>query len=225
MSISFPNKVRKSFFMLIIFFTAAVFLNCIEHKPAKQAESEHSDSLKNLYNYNEIDLAKFQRWESITVEQSRLLRQKAIIIDKMKHELILIDTGEIDTVFNIELGRDPVSDKFHEDGKTTPEGFYKVSRKLNVGQTSFYKALYVNYPNELDRREYDSLKAAGIIPAGTGIGGNIEIHGRGSGKKGNEDGYNWTLGCIAVSDKDMDYLFEKVKVNTPITIVRYKEEL
>lgn len=207
--------------LLVIFFIT-ILCGC---RVEGQKNPVSNDSLKAVYGYNEKDLAKFQRWVNKTIEQSKNKKSKAIIIDKMKYELLLIDSGEIDTVFNIELGRDPINDKFHEDGRTTPEGFYKVSRKLNSGQTSFYKALYVDYPNELDKHEFDSLKSIGRIPKGTGIGGQIEIHGCGSGKKGNKEGYNWTLGCIALSNKDMDYLFEKVKVNTVITIVKYKEEL
>ncbi|MFH1195710.1 MAG: L,D-transpeptidase [bacterium] len=217
--------MNKSFYFLIAFLVIVCLSILSGCKVDGQNNPVSKDSLKSLYGYNETDLAKFQNRVNKTIEQSRIKKSKAIIIDKMRYELLLIDSGEIDTIFNVELGRDPISDKFHEDGRTTPEGFYKVSRKLNIGQTSFYKALYVNYPNELDRHEYDSLKSIGAIEKGIGIGGQIEIHGCGSGKKGNEGGYNWTLGCIALSNKDMDYLFEKVKVNTPITIVKYKEEL
>jgi hypothetical protein len=53
-----------------------------------------------------------------------------------------------------------------------------------------------------------------------GIGGAIEIHGRGSGRARNAGGRNWTLGCIALSDSDMDILFGLVGEGTRVTIVR-----
>ncbi len=97
--------------------------------------------------------------------------------------------------------------------KATPEGIYMVTRKLSGSSTRYHKALLINYPNQSDVREFNERIRNGRLPADASIGDMIEIHGHG-GKGG-----NWTEGCVALKDSDMDILFKYVSAGTPVTII------
>jgi hypothetical protein len=73
--------------------------------------------------------------------------------------------------------------------------------------------LLLDYPNQADRARLARLKAAGQIARGAGPGSLIEIHGEGG------RGEDWTRGCVALSNPDMDDLFGRVGVGTRVTIV------
>jgi len=108
----------------------------------------------------------------------------------------------------------------------TPEGrFYVVSKNAN---SKFYKALVLNYPSPEDadrgleqglitKRQHRAIVAANARqlppPMGTALGGMIEIHGQGTGAR-----TSWTQGCVAVHNKEMDYLWDIVTVGTPVMI-------
>jgi lipoprotein-anchoring transpeptidase ErfK/SrfK len=81
------------------------------------------------------------------------------------------------------------------------------------GQTRYYRALMLDYPNEEDMKRFRALKQQGLVPRRGGAGSNIEIHGDG----GREQ--DWTQGCVALSNDDMDALVGFVQVGTPVTIV------
>jgi lipoprotein-anchoring transpeptidase ErfK/SrfK len=73
--------------------------------------------------------------------------------------------------------------------------------------------MMLDYPNAEDRREFDAAKRAGRISRNARIGHLIEIHGNG----GRDE--DWTQGCVALSDRDIDDLYARVSVGTPVTIV------
>jgi murein L,D-transpeptidase YafK len=81
------------------------------------------------------------------------------------------------------------------------------------GQSTYYRAFLLDYPNAEDLKRIRAAKDAGIIPSGAGPGALVEIHGEGG------RGVDWTNGCVAVTNADMDELFRLVKVGTPVTIV------
>jgi murein L,D-transpeptidase YafK len=174
------------------------------------------------YNFNKESHGRYQEWIHETIEESRSKKGLAIIIDKAAYTLTLYENGKKITSFPVELGFNPIHDKFLEGDGCTPEGRYKVKKVKDKGQTSFYRAFLLDYPTLQDDTELLKLKAKGLAPLTATSGSLIEIHGNGSGKKGNRDGTNWTLGCIALSNGDMDRLLSSgVKENTPVTIVRY----
>jgi len=80
--------------------------------------------------------------------------------------------------------------------------------------TRYYKALMINYPNERDRQIFAQNKSRGVISKRARIGGLIEIHGEG----GRND--DWTEGCIALTNREMDQIMQYATVGTPVTIVR-----
>ena len=129
-------------------------------------------------------------------------------MDKVNYRLEVLDGDSLVKQYVIDLGRDPVKRKLHQDNATTPEGIYRIVGVRPV--STFHKAFDLSYPNDADRQRYRLL-----CPAGRpGIGGAIQIHGGGCGS-------NWTYGCIALRDEDVDELFEhpEIGVNTKVVIV------
>jgi murein L,D-transpeptidase YafK len=116
-------------------------------------------------------------------------------------------------VFSIELGSNWIGDKNQQGDKTTPEGLYKIISKKSDGETKFNKALLLNYPNEDDKKRFSINKKNGIIKPGANIGNLIEIHGEGG------QGIDWTDGCIALKNDEMDILYTACPVGTHVTIV------
>ena len=90
---------------------------------------------------------------------------------------------------------------------------YKIVKKIEGGRTKYYKALLLDYPNDEDKRKFRSEIENGTLPPDAKIGGLIEIHGNGG------KGIDWTEGCIALTDREIDVVYRNVKVGTPVTIV------
>lgn len=160
-----------------------------------------------------------------------------IIIDKFNYSLELYNLRKLIKKYNIELGFNPIDDKIQRGDGCTPEGKFYVSYKNP--NSLFHKALLVSYPDTEDairgiksglinKSEYNqifnAIKNKGLPLQDTKLGGWIEIHGSGSGKKGNEEGSNWTLGCIALSNKDIDEVYNLVRLGTIIKIINKKQE-
>ena len=162
------------------------------------------------------DATLLELWRSQvadTIKESRRSGGAAIIVDKFKRRLYLYEGGQKRAVFAAELGGNGLVRKLHSGDRATPEGRYLVTVKKSGGATKYYLALLIDYPNSADLRRYREAEAAGEVPRGTGAGGLIEIHGHGG------TGRDWTDGCVALADEDMELLFKKVRVGTPVTIV------
>ncbi len=172
------------------------------------------------YSYDISKRLQFHRWIRSTINWSKKTNSYAIVVNKSIYTLFLLKNGKIYSKYPIELGFNPVDDKYMQGDGCTPEGKYKISRKKDIGETSFYKALLINYPNTKDKKQFARLKDQNIIPAQAEIGGLIEIHGHGSGNQGNGSGANWTDGCIAMSNKDLDKIFPLLEEGAYVTIVK-----
>jgi L,D-peptidoglycan transpeptidase YkuD (ErfK/YbiS/YcfS/YnhG family) len=159
------------------------------------------------------EVARWQRWIDDTVRWSKRTGEPAIVVSKDDHRLTLYENGREVHTFPADIGLNNMTGKVRAGDHATPEGRYKVTSKRNVGQTAFYKALMLDYPNQEDRKRFDDLRRQGQIPRGAGPGNLIEIHGEGGRAK------DWTRGCVAVSNDHMDQLFKRVRVGTPVTIV------
>lgn len=152
---------------------------------------------------------KWQRMAEETITESKNRSVPAIIVNKSKRVLVLYNNGVPFKTYNVGLGRNGSLDKLHAGDNSTPEGEYRVIKKISVSR--YQKALLINYPNEDDRRNFIRAKKKGLIPAGARIGGLIEIHG------GGKD--SMTYGCIAMDNNAIDYIFSLVPVGTKVTIV------
>ena len=131
-----------------------------------------------------------------------------IYIDKSHRELFLLSNNIVLRKYDIALGFDPIGHKrFQGDGKT-PEGIYKINRKNP--QSMFKLSLGIDYPNKQDR---DFARRHGKDP-----GGDIFIHGQDI-KEPYKAISDWTYGCIAVSDVEIEEIFKFVSVGTVVEIV------
>lgn len=124
----------------------------------------------------------------------------------------VLSGSEVLKTYKISLGRNASGDKEEQGDKRTPEGDYFIDGK-NPG-SAYHKNLGVSYPNERDVAE---ARSKGLDP-----GGDIKIHGIRNGfgfiKKFHLL-FDWTAGCIAVTDDEIDELYASVKVGTPVTIM------
>lgn len=135
-----------------------------------------------------------------------------LVVNKSKRELLALDNNKkLLKRYRIALGSNPVGHKqIQGDGKT-PEGVYVINDK-NPNSIA-YKNLGISYPNDADSQHAMQL---GISP-----GGDIKIHGlmNGWGFLGWLNRYSdWTAGCIAVTNSEMEELYRAVKVGTRIEI-------
>ena len=158
-------------------------------------------------------VAQWRRMAQETIAWSARNKASALIVDKMDRVCMLYSSGKLSRQFRIELGPNWIGGKRQRGDKATPEGRYHVSIKKGPGQTRYYKALAINYPNDADVKRFREAKKQGQLPASASIGGLIEIHGEGG------RGENWTEGCVALTNTDMDLLFNATNVGTPVTIV------
>ena len=156
-------------------------------------------------------LARWRRWKEETIAWSRRERRAAIVVAKEAHVLTLYVAGEAAKTYAVDLGFNWIADKARAGDDATPEGRYHVVSRHAGG--AFHKGLLLDYPNAEDRAEFSRAQRNGSLPRSAGIGGLIEIHGEGG------RGRDWTQGCIAVTNTDMDDLFRRVGVGTPVTIV------
>jgi L,D-peptidoglycan transpeptidase YkuD (ErfK/YbiS/YcfS/YnhG family) len=158
-------------------------------------------------------VARWQRWIDDTVRWSKTTGDIAIVVSKDDHRLTVYENGLAVKAYPADIGLNNLGDKVRAGDHATPEGRYKITSKKSGGQTAYYKALLLDYPNDEDRARFDAMRRRGEIPRGEGPGNLIEIHGEGGRAK------DWTRGCVAVSNDHMDQLFQRVRVGTPVTIV------
>jgi lipoprotein-anchoring transpeptidase ErfK/SrfK len=146
-------------------------------------------------------------------EEIKLLppEQWKIVINKTQRKLFLYQQGDLCKMYPVDLGKNPKGPKLHQGDMKTPEGDYRVIEKRDRGQTQFYLAFLLNYPNEIDRRRYEMAVKNGVVPNEIGIGSLIEIHGEGI-------GFDWTKGCIALDNLHMQELFSQIPVGTVVKI-------
>ncbi|MEI8225968.1 MAG: L,D-transpeptidase family protein [Bacteroidota bacterium] len=166
----------------------------------------------NLKNYFK-SYSVWKNWVNKTLNESKKNRDYSIIIDKFSRKCFVYLSGTKKYEFEAELGKNWVGDKRVKGDKATPEGMYKITKKFEGRKTKYYKALLLDYPNDEDKKSFKSEIKHGSLPASAKIGDLIEIHGNGG------KGIDWTEGCIALTDKEMDVVFKIVKAGTPVTIV------
>jgi murein L,D-transpeptidase YafK len=130
----------------------------------------------------------------------------AVVVHKAERRMYLLHGDEVLKDYKIGLGGNPVGAKqFEGDGKT-PEGAYRIDRRN--GNSAYHLSLGISYPNDADR---ERAKAAGKE-----TGGDIFIHGRDGKNRGR--GKDWTAGCIAVKDREIEEVYSMVRLGTPIFI-------
>jgi murein L,D-transpeptidase YafK len=135
----------------------------------------------------------------------------SILILKRDHVMELIAGGKVIRTYKVALGRGGLAPKEREGDGRTPEGHYIIDEKNSVSH--YHKAMHISYPDAEDRRR--------AVKMGVSPGGAIMIHGlpNGMGWLGASHRlYDWTLGCIAVTDAEIDEIWNMVPVGTPVEI-------
>lgn len=132
-----------------------------------------------------------------------------VLVVKSERMLYLKSNGEVLRQYPVALGPVPRGHKQQEGDERTPEGRYILDYKNS--ESRFYKSIRVSYPNQRDR-----LRA---LELGVNPGGNIMIHGQPEGAEEGAQLFNWTDGCIAVSNEHMDEIWQMITVGTPIEIL------
>jgi len=154
-------------------------------------------------------VAQWRAQVNKAVTDSKQSGSDLIVINKIDRQLTLYRKGTAVRNYDAGFGFNFLADKLYSGDKATPEGAYKIVKKLD--QSRYYKALLIDYPNEEDQRRFDLAKKRKQIPRNAGIGNLIEIHGGG--------GNSMTNGCISLNDNHIVDLFKQVEVGTPVVIV------
>jgi murein L,D-transpeptidase YafK len=131
-----------------------------------------------------------------------------IRIDKSDHRLQLVAGEHVVKTYRVAIGPGGAGPKRWEWDMTTPVGRYRVTGRH---RGAFHRFLGVSYPNRDDIARYRDLKSRGEVPAGRGVGHSIGIHGGGSER-------DWTAGCIALEDHEIDEVARLVSDGTTIVI-------
>lgn len=215
-----PSNVTKSHNKGVMKLAEAKF--SWQNKRFSEAEEHLKEAVSLLNSSNEKAEKLVRAWFGAHSNWQNQARQavqqskggkKVILVDKLAHRCMVYQSGKIIKSFEVELGMNWMGDKQRKGDKATPEGTYRITQKKDGARTKFYKALMLNYPNDEDRVRFAAAKRNGSLPARADIGGLIEIHGMGG------KGVDWTDGCIALNNDDMDALFRVAGVGTPVFIV------
>ena len=166
-------------------------------------------AIATAHNFRVVTIVKpvFYKTTSDTV-----LRLDSIVVEKAARRMTVYYNGDQLKFYDIALGRSPDGDKQFQGDMKTPEGLYIINDKNP--NSGFHKNLGVSYPNSNDRREARKL--------GKPPGGDIKIHGLPNGQGGigrMHLSMDWTYGCIAVTNEEMDELYAATAVGTPILIL------
>ncbi len=127
-------------------------------------------------------------------------------VHKADRKLYLLHNEKVLKVYNVALGGQPVGPKTIEGDGKTPEGVYYISHKNP--RSTYHLSVGISYPNDQDRANAAAL--------GKPTGGDIFIHG---GPVRRETKADWTAGCIAVTDREIEEVYSMIKPGTPIFLL------
>ncbi|MCA9577296.1 MAG: L,D-transpeptidase family protein [Polyangiales bacterium] len=146
-------------------------------------------------------------------------RVDRLLVRKADRTLQAFSGDRLVATFRAAMGRGGLGPKRMEGDGRTPEGQYRIDSRHHSRE--FHRFLHVSYPNREDRARYRAGRRDGTIPAGTGIGGDIGVHGTPSWAAlipfSREVG--WTEGCIAIASNEAQQLYEAVVPDAPIEIL------
>jgi murein L,D-transpeptidase YafK len=142
---------------------------------------------------------------------STLGKVDLVVVTKSNSTMALMRNGKVMRQYRIALGDRPEGHKLKEGDQRTPEGRYILDYKKS--NSAYYRAIHISYPNDEDKFRASAL---GISP-----GGQIMIHGQNPNSSltpQEAQKLNWTDGCIAITNKQMDELWGSIEPGTPIEI-------
>ena len=135
----------------------------------------------------------------------------SVLVIKSESRLYLMREGRELASFKVVFVSNPEGHKQQQGDGRTPEGRYTLDYKNP--HSRYYKSIHISYPNKQDRA---NARKRGVDP-----GGDIMIHGQRNGYEKLSfiaQFFNWTNGCIALSNSDMDLVWQSIIPGTPIEI-------
>jgi murein L,D-transpeptidase YafK len=139
------------------------------------------------------------------------IKADKIVVIKSKRAMLLLSNGEILRAYGVALGQNPEGHKIKAGDKRTPEGLYILDKKNP--NSNFHLSIRISYP---DQSDIENAKRLGVPP-----GCCIMIHGLppDMAMLGKLHRYeDWTEGCIAVTNSEMEEIWQLIEVGTPIKI-------
>ena len=140
-------------------------------------------------------------------------RADKVVVLKEARRLLLYRGNEVLASFRVALGRNPMGRKIRQGDGRTPEGHYVLDWRNP--KSRYYRSIHISYPSAADRSH---ARKHGVSP-----GGDIMIHGLGRERDGigaDHVKWDWTDGCIAVTNAEIDRIWRLVANGTPIEIRR-----
>lgn len=131
-----------------------------------------------------------------------------IVVNKSDRRMYLLSGSRVLKAYKVSLGNEPRGHKLSEGDGRTPEGTYFINR-FNPN-SAYHLSLGISYPNIQDSLRSQSM---GLQP-----GGDIFIHGRGAEGRARQSIKDWTAGCIAVEDEEIEDIYAMVRPGVPIVI-------
>ncbi len=220
-NIPLEEAQRKKFNKGRLLFGEAVL--AFENKDMPTAWEKISSSkilIEPVFRYCSVTLADYfqdyKEWEQMkkfAMNEAKKGDAGWVIVDKYARECTYYKGSHAKFTFPVELGKNWIGDKMYQGDHRTPEGLYKITKKISEGGTNYHKALLLNYPNNLDKQRFILNKKDGNVPQSAKIGGLIEIHGHGG------KGVDWTEGCIALRNADIDILYKSLSPGNLVLII------
>lgn len=138
-------------------------------------------------------------------------RADRVLVLKKEHKLELLSAGHVLRSYQVSLGRGGLSPKQQQGDGKTPEGLYTIDSRNSASH--YHLSLHISYPNSSD---LERAHMSHVNP-----GGDIMIHGlpNGQGSIGSAHRlYDWTDGCVAVTDPEIEEIWKLVPIGTPVEI-------
>jgi murein L,D-transpeptidase YafK len=160
------------------------------------------------------------------------LHIERLVVHKAARSLEVFCEGGAAFTFAAAFGREPVGAKRAAGDERTPEGDYRVAGPARPSR--FHRFLPIDYPSAADadaalaeqrlsradhRRIVEAHRRGAMPPQDTPLGGLLGLHGEGARWRGESKQLDWTHGCIALADAELDFVIARVTKGTPVTIL------
>lgn len=188
--------------LLTCFLSMLVMLSC----------NTGADSKDHMLNENDVSIQQTKRDKQYYKQPPLQTKIDSIVVYKQSREMAVFAGRKKKKTYIISLGQVPIGAKHSKGDNKTPEGIYYINDRN--ASSLYHKNLGVSYPNAKDR--------AYAVKHGLDTGGDIKIHGLPNHPKYKPEDYldaDWTWGCIAVSDEEIDELFTYVKPGAVLYIL------
>ena len=149
--------------------------------------------------------------DEVRAQQLAAEKADSVLILKKDHVLELLSAGKVIRSYKVALGQGGLARKQRAGDGRTPEGRYIIDSRNAA--SAYHRSLHISYPNEDDRNRATKL---GVSP-----GGDIMIHGLPNGRGWVGPAHravDWTLGCVAVTDTEIEEIWKLAPVGTPVEI-------